>query len=114
MIRCLRLEPILSFNGPMLIFAAHIETLLMKRHSRAEISAVLSQAHEMMLLAQSQTAICKALGISVMTLHRWRKEFGGAPEILGNGTNLAQPDDIEMQIAHLREENRRLRQIVTD
>ena len=67
----------------------------MKRHSHAEISAVLSQAHEMMLRGQSQTAICKALGISVMTLHRWRKEFGGPPDILGNGTNVAQPDDVE-------------------
>lgn len=68
----------------------------------------------MSLLGQSQSAICKALGISVMTLHRWRKEFGDLPKNPGNGANLAQCDETEAQIADLREENRRLRRIVTD
>jgi hypothetical protein len=46
---------------------AHLgEMTTMKRHSRAEIDAALGQAHEMTRRGQSQTAICKALGISVI------------------------------------------------
>jgi putative transposase len=86
----------------------------MKRHSRTEISAALSQARDMTARGQSQSSICKALGISVMTLHRWRKGFGDLPENPGNGENLVHRDDTEQQISELREENRRLRRIVTD
>jgi putative transposase len=86
----------------------------MKRHSRAEISAALSRARDMTLRGQSQSSICKALGISVMTLHRWRKGFGESSENPGNGENLAHRDDTEKQIADLREENRSLRRIITD
>src|SRR5450755_1623259 len=92
---------------------AHIRRQ-MKRHSRAEISAALSQARSMASRGQSQSAICKVLGISVMTLHRWRKQFGDLPENPGYGENLDQSDDTGKQIADLREENRRLRRIVTD
>ena len=86
----------------------------MKRHSRAEISAALSRARDMTSRGQSQSSICKALGISVMTLHRWRKGFGESAENPGNGENLAHRDDTEKQIADLREENRSLRRIITD
>jgi putative transposase len=85
----------------------------MKRHNRAEIIAALNQAQVMMARGQSQSAICKVLGISVMTLHRWRKEFGD-PRENPVGESLRQLDDPRQQIAELREENRRLRTIVTD
>jgi putative transposase len=86
----------------------------MKRHSRAEIIEALNQAQLMMARGQSQSAICKVLGISVMTLHRWRKEFGEPRARLNSGETLNQSDDTRKQIADLREENRRLRTIVTD
>ena len=86
----------------------------MKRHSRAEISVALDQARDMMRRGHSQSAICKALNISVMTLHRWRKEFGDSSENSADGKKLPERDDAEIQIADLREENQRLRQIVTD
>jgi putative transposase len=54
------------------------------------------------------------LGISVMTLHRWRKEFGDPRENPDYGQNVDQREDTRKQIAELREENRRLRTIVTD
>jgi putative transposase len=87
---------------------------MMKRHSPAEISVALNQARDMMSRGHSQSAICKALNISVMTLHRWRKEFGDSSGNSANGKNLPGPDDTEIQIADLREENQRLRRIVTD
>jgi putative transposase len=86
----------------------------MKRHQRAEIIAALNQAQIMMARGQSQSAICKVLGISVMTLHRWRKEFGDPRENPDYGQNVDQREDTRKQIAELREENRRLRTIVTD
>lgn len=85
----------------------------MKRHSRAEIDAALGQAHEMTRRGQSQTAICKALGISVMTLHRWRKEYDGAAISVGKESVPALNEN-EVQIEGLRLENQRLRKIVTD
>ena len=86
----------------------------MKRHSPAEISVALNQARDMMKRGHSQSAICKALGISVMTLHRWRKDLGDSSEDSTNRENFPGRDGTAIQIADLREENRRLRKIVTD
>jgi putative transposase len=86
----------------------------MKRHSRAEIIEALDRAQVMMARGQSQSAICKVLGISIMTLHRWRKEFGEPRKHFDSVENLGQRDDTRQQLAELREENRRLRTIVTD
>ena len=44
-----------------------------RRHSKAEIAALLAQANEMATQGKAQNEIANALGISVMTLHRWRK-----------------------------------------
>jgi putative transposase len=85
----------------------------MKRHSRAEISVALSQAQEMTRLGQSQTAICRALGISVMTLHRWRKEHD-VPPILSHDETMPARNQNEVQVESLLLENQRLRKLVTD
>ena len=45
----------------------------MKKRSREEILLKLGQADELARAGKSQVDICKALGVSVMTLHRWRK-----------------------------------------
>ena len=45
----------------------------MKKHSRQEILLKLGQADELARAGKSQVQICKALGVSVMTFHRWRK-----------------------------------------
>jgi putative transposase len=64
---------------------------------------------EQMVLALRQAeagtpteAVCRKLGISDATFHRWRKGFGtlGTPEV--------------RELRPLREENRRLRSVVTD
>ena len=44
-----------------------------KRHSTSEIEAKLGQAAVLSSEGQTQSEIAKALGISVMTFHRWRK-----------------------------------------
>ena len=44
-----------------------------KRHAAAEIAAKLVDADALAKNGQPRAEIAKALGISVMTLHRWRK-----------------------------------------
>ena len=44
-----------------------------KRHSRVEIATKLAQATDLATQGRSQREIAHMLGVSVMTLHRWRK-----------------------------------------
>jgi len=85
-----------------------------KRHSRAEISAKLEHAGMLAAGGKVQSEIARALGISVMTLHRWRKLArprapASAPSHAARGGR--RQTDI---VAALQTENRQLRQIVAD
>ena len=92
-----------------------------KRHSPAEISAKLEQAQTLATAGKLQSEIAKALGVSIMTLHRWRKldhADASAPSAafeIGHGARGGPgrrgQEDI---VAELQIENRQLRQIVTD
>ena len=46
----------------------------MRKHSTEEIRAMLGKADTLARNGLSQADICSSLGISVMTLHRWRKQ----------------------------------------
>jgi transposase len=90
-----------------------------KRHASEEITAKLAQANELAAKGKTQREISKALGVSIMTYHRWKKMgitvdhgFGrGAPEIQSESTNATEPDD---RLRQLEIENSRLRRLVTD
>jgi putative transposase len=89
-----------------------------KRHSLAEISAKLQQADGLAAAGKLQSEVAKAVGVSIMTLHRWRKlDRAQASEPLvafegGHGVRRGRaPEEI---VAALQVENRQLRQIVTD
>lgn len=94
----------------------------MKRHSFEEISDKLRKAAELAGQGRSQSEICKALGVSVMTFHRWRKSAHAAgklrpttPAAAVEGT----PGGMENHsagsfIQDLELENKRLRRIVAD
>ena len=78
-----------------------------RRHSRAEIATKLAQANELATRGKLQSEIARTLGVSMMTLHRWRKashEPQPAHETRGGGD----------RIAELQLENSRLRRLVTD
>ena len=75
-----------------------------RRHSRAEIATKLAQANDLARQGKLQSEIARTLGVSVMTLHRWRKEADG-PNRTRSG------DD---RLAELQLENSRLRRLVTD
>src|SRR5215471_2224030 len=44
-----------------------------RKHSKAEIAFKLAEADDLVTEGKLQSEIARALGVSVMTLHRWRK-----------------------------------------
>jgi putative transposase len=84
-----------------------------RKHSRLEIATKLAQANELATRGKLQSEIARTLGVSVMTLHRWRK----APPGPQPAHEAGQPDRSRTQrdrIDELQLENSRLRQLVTD
>jgi putative transposase len=83
-----------------------------RKHAKAEIAGMLAQADDLAAQGKIQSEIARTLGVSVMTLHRWRK---AAPEP-GQAVNGSSRDDqtAQTRIAELQLENSRLRQLVTD
>jgi len=84
-----------------------------KRHSKAEIATKLAQANDLASQGKVQSEIARTLGVSIMTLHRWRK----APPAAQPAHEAGQHDWTHSggdRIAELQFENSRLRQLVTD
>ena len=91
-----------------------------KRHASGEIAAKLAQANELAAKGKTQREISKALGVSIMTYHRWKKmlsEDPGSGKDTGRVSPEPQPSgatgSVEM-IKRLELENSRLRRLVTD
>jgi putative transposase len=88
-----------------------------KKHSTEEIATKLAQAHELAIQGKLQGEIARTLGISIMTLHRWRKT-PIAPRRASLPTyEMSQPERMRTaadRIAELQLENSRLRRLVTD
>jgi len=87
-----------------------------KRHSQAEVVTLLDRAREMTAEGKLQGDIAKALGVSVMTYHRWRKAHANgstAPVITADRTADAAAHQ-RGRIGELSVENGRLRRLVTD
>ena len=84
-----------------------------EKHSRAEIASKLAQGNELAAQGNLQSEIARALGVSVMTLYRWRKPRPGSHPIreAGQADGMRGPGD---RIAELQLENSRLRRLVTD
>jgi putative transposase len=95
----------------------------MKKHSHEEILLKLARAEELARTGNSQVDISKALGVSVMTLHRWRKlpmpkREAVVPhdraDVRKTLTNSPTVDEMRRVLEELTLENQRLRKIVTD
>jgi putative transposase len=88
-----------------------------KRHSRMEIATKLAQANDLATQGKSQNEIADTLGVSVMTLHRWRKAPPGPQPALVATPEARAPDrarGADDRIDELQLENSRLRRLVTD
>jgi hypothetical protein len=92
-----------------------------RRHASDEIATKLAQAHELAAKGKTQREISKALGVSIMTFHRWKKLAGSSdgprntdgavePELRME----AVPPGTEASVRRLELENSRLRKLVTD
>jgi transposase-like protein len=81
-----------------------------RKHSNAEIAAKLAQADDLVKQGKPQSEIARALGVSVMTLHRWRK----LPSRSNGSSRIDQTPQVQTRIAEIQLENSRLRQLVTD
>ncbi len=95
----------------------------MKKHSNQEILSKLVRADELARTGVSQLEACKELGVSVMTLHRWRKLSLSNDSVPPSQRSVAvetRPtaspgiDDMRLALDELTLENQRLRRIVTD
>jgi len=88
-----------------------------KRHSRVAIASKLAQANDLMTQGKPQSEIARTLGVSVMTLHRWRTAPPRPQPAFVAIHGAGQPDRIPAgggRIAELQLENSRLRRLVTD
>ena len=88
-----------------------------KRHRDAEIAAKLAEADALVEQGRTQIEIAHALGISVMTYHRWRKAQPHRPAAVPSPvllTNLRATPNQLSRMADLQTENARLRKLVTD
>jgi len=90
-----------------------------RRHASEEIAAKLAHANELAAKGKTQREISKALGVSIMTFHRWKKMMPAAANgDGGRGTEILmeKPDTIDAddEVARLELENSRLRRLVTD
>ena len=83
-----------------------------RKHATAEIAGMLAQADDLATQGKIQSEIARTLGVSVMTLHRWRKAASDVP-VQANGLSRSDQSP-QTRIAELQLENSRLRQLVTD
>jgi hypothetical protein len=89
-----------------------------KRHTEEEIAAKLDQAQEMAVQGKLHGDIAKALGVSLMTYHRWRKARAASrsapPLVEVNQIDALTTRDQVKRIGELKLENSRLRTLVAD
>jgi putative transposase len=86
-----------------------------KRHSDAEIAAKLTRAVVLAHEGRTQGEIARALEVSVMTFHRWRKAHPRLVAAPPPWTPSADSGRSQAErIAELQLENFRLRRLVTD
>jgi putative transposase len=90
-----------------------------KRHSEEEIAAKLRQAEEIAAQGKTQMEIARALGITVMTFHRWRKRRASRGPTLsgpdgGRANAHTQGAAASRRVRELEVENSRLRRVVVD
>lgn len=92
-----------------------------KKHGSREIADKMAQADQLAAKGKTQREISKALGVSIMTYHRWRKMLKSS-ESSGNGAQSEVHIDAstplggsaEDTIKRLKFENAQLRRLVTD
>jgi putative transposase len=83
------------------------------RHSPEEVATKLSLADRLLRKGETQAKIANALGVSIMTFHRWRKARRNTAASKDYYT-IAVGEEHAPTMVELRLENERLRRIVAD
>jgi len=73
-----------------------------KRHRPEEIVSKLRETDEALSQGKTLEDVAKSLGVSLMTLHRWRTEYGSTDR------------DAVKRLKELERENGRLKRLVAD
>jgi putative transposase len=89
-----------------------MQAVARRKHSKAEIAAKIVQADELTAQGMPRRKIAQVLGVSAMTLHRWRK--ARFESISSEFAQCKQEFDPVRSIAELELENIRLRRLVVD
>ena len=76
--------------------------MIRKRHRPEEIVAKLRETDEALAQGKSLEDVAKSLGVSLITLHRWRTEYGSTDR------------DAVKRLKELERENGRLKRLVAD
>lgn len=87
-----------------------------RHHTAQDVESKLRQADEMAAQGRTQKEISTALGISIMTYHRWRKSREQQPVATPAFSPAPRPpatSELE-RVSKLEIENARLRRLVTD
>lgn len=88
-----------------------------RRHTEAEITALLDKAQAMAAQGRLQNDIAETLGVSLMTYHRWRKAHAArhsvSPAVAADRTSVIERDRSN-PMSELYLENTRLRRLVAD
>jgi|tagenome__1003787_1003787.scaffolds.fasta_scaffold19406713_1 putative transposase len=88
-----------------------------RKHSRAEIAAKLNQADQLLAEGKFRDEVTRALGVSNMTYHRWRKAQGSERGGEAGSSNIHEEPGSHSRhqsMEELRIENARLRNLFTD
>ena len=76
--------------------------MIRKRYRPEEIVAKLRETDEALAQRKSPEDVAKSLGVSLMTLHRWRTEYGSTDR------------DAVKRLKELERENGRVKRLVAD
>lgn len=91
-----------------------------RRHDSREISDKLAQADQLAAKGKTQREISKALGVSIMTYHRWKKMLKSSEPAMDSagsidsGASFPRDANSKDTIQRLELENAQLRRLVTD
>ncbi len=111
------LTSFVDYHGGWTAALLRVVNMKKRRHTAAEIEALLDRADTMSAEGRPNGEIAKALNVSIMTYHRWRKTRAALSLAVGSqhgAESKTAPVEQAARIGELQLENLRLRRLVTD
>jgi putative transposase len=84
-----------------------------KRHTEEEAARKFRVAESTLAAGASVAQVCRKLGVSEATFHRWRQRHGQSKDVgAKRGRDDSTQTDFTQRLLELEKENRRLKQLV--